>query len=94
MQNKQTKKKLLCILVKCILLIEAKMNVIWAVIGNKERNVERKCPEIKLGHSKKQRATDSRGHIIGNGLKKIFCANFTFQNCEEFYVKETTKCSL
>lgn len=49
--NKQ--KKLLCILVKCILLIEAKMNVIWAVIGNKERNVERKCPEIKLGHSKK-----------------------------------------
>lgn len=43
---------------------------------------------------KKVRVVDSRGHFIGNLLLKFFSVNFTPRNCEEFYVKETTKCFL
>lgn len=46
--TKQSKPKFLCMLVRCTLLVKAKINFVCALIGDRERNVAREGPEVEL----------------------------------------------
>lgn len=54
-----------------------------------QRNVGGTCPEVEPAAS-----PQGPGVVLALGSLKFSSANFTFQNCEEFYVKGTRECAL
>lgn len=97
---RQSKPKFLYTLVRCTLLLKAKINFICPLGEDREGNVSRKCPAVELWPFQKgwglETAEDisSLIHFLTRKKKKnfFFPVNFTSENCEEFYVQETPKC--
>lgn len=97
---RQSKPKFLYTLVRCTLLLKAKINFICPLGEDREGNVSRKCPAVELWPFQKGWGLETAEDISSlirfltkKKKKKIFFpVNFTSENCEEFYVQETPKC--